>query len=128
MLLRTILETSSTFTGLLYQRGKSPKLWPGFRDQYDVLKTEESVFHPEGSVQILMYVSHLKLSKYFKILFCIELCLCLHWRLASGIRHAFMMVLFYNNFITYVSIFKVCNVIKMSYTYSFSLKLLFFVV
>ena len=30
-----------------------------------------------------------------------------------------MMVLFYNNFITYVSIFKVCNVIKMSYTYSF---------
>ena len=98
------------------------------KEEYDVLKTGEAVFHHEGSVQNLKYVSHFKTIRYFEILFCIELWLRLHLLLASSVRHAFMMVLFCNDFITYVSIFKVCNVIKMSYTYSFSLKLLFFVV
>ena len=37
--------------------------------------------------------------------FCIELCLCLQWRLASSVGKALMIVLFYND-ISYVSIFK----------------------
>ena len=67
VLLRTIHGTSSTL-GLLYQRGKSLKLWPGFRYNgrpVNIFKTGKAALRHEGSIQNLIYVSDFKTIKIF---------------------------------------------------------------
>ena len=98
-------------------------------DQYDVLKTGETVFHHERSIQNLMYVFHFKPIRIFSNIILYRTFFT--FSLAARIRSYTCLLdgfLFRNDFITYVSIFKVSKMFQINKTYSFSLKLLFFVV